>query len=155
MGSNDKILVTHTISIIVYFKQWTAKHSAPCYIIRPQQINFMDDGFAASILPWLNFFIKKNIYFIFILPLHFCLDTITPPHIKITSMLRQWNCFFSRPIFAENQFFENKICCLFARSTFGGNQIKKKKLCSLAPFFFCWESVIHKINLVWPNDFST
>ena len=25
-------------------------------IIRPQQINFMDVGFAASILPWLHFF---------------------------------------------------------------------------------------------------
>ena len=28
--------------------------------LRPHQINFMDDGFAPSILPWLEFVIKKN-----------------------------------------------------------------------------------------------
>ena len=39
--------------------------------IRPRQINFMDDGFAALILPWWKFLIKKKN----ILPLHFFAST--------------------------------------------------------------------------------
>ena len=55
-------------------------------------------------------------------------------------------CYFS--------FFEKKNCRFFARSICGGNQKKvlvKKKLLAHT-IFFCWESVIHKINLVWPYD---
>ena len=58
-----------------------------------------------------------NYYFI-ISPLHFCLETPIPPphtenHVSGTFRSLKKNCFFARPIFAENLFFlENN----FARS---------------------------------------
>ena len=89
-----------------------------------------------------NFLFEKNIYFAapfcvghqFIF-FHFATsflsgDTIFFPHLKITLMLRYflWKkiCSFARPISAGKPFFLN---------------------CRL-----CWNIIIHKIYLVWPNS---
>ena len=76
----------------------------------------------------------------------------TPPenHVSVTFLcLKKKFASSLAPFLQEIDFFLN--CHFFARSIFGGNQeqIRKKSLTRL--IFFCYDPVIHKINLVWPK----
>ena len=128
----------------------------------------MYDGFAASILiPWLKFFIKNKLFcrsIFFFAGSNFLLlfrrsifvwrhQFFISPCLKIMAVLR---FFLLKKIFAPLlapflQKIKKKKLSLLRSLHFWGIAKKKLLACSI---FFCWESVIYKINFIWPHGIN-
>ena len=134
-----------------YFYSYSTKIDFSRRNLRPQQINCMDDGFAAR-------FYRDRIFLLEIIsPLPFCLETpiFYPPknHVTFLSLKKKFSS--ARPIFAGNQFFwKKKLSLVHSLHFLGKSKIKrKKKIRSLAPFFSAENP--SSIKLIWCGLNST
>ena len=124
----------------IYF---TLGHSKFILWVRDSPLRFYCDwnfSFKKKITSPLHFFGSINFLFIIIIIslLHFCSETLIPPpkpnnNVSVTFLSLKKKFASLAPFWGEIKIF-----------------FRKKKNLLACSFSFCWESVIHKINLVWP-----